>query len=153
MSEYLPIDLNDSIQNALNLLSHELMIHPIQITFDAGTEFPHLIASKENMQSVWINIIMNAIEAIGDEEGKIQITTRYKDGEFSIVIRDNGPGIPEKTVGKIFEPFYTTKSPQKGTGLGLSVVHRIIKLHEGRIMVESKEGKGTKFTILIPENK
>ena len=153
LSEFLPIDLNESIQNALHLLSHELMIHPVQITFDAGADFPPLIASKENMQSVWINILMNAIEAIGEDEGLIEITTRYKDGEFSIVMRDNGPGIPEKTVSKIFEPFFTTKSPQKGTGLGLSVVHRIIKLHGGRIMVESKLGKGTKFTILLPENK
>ena len=153
LSEFLPIDINESIQNALNLLSHELLIHPVLITFDSGENFPPLIASKENMQSVWINIIMNAIEAIGENEGEINISTRYKDGEFTVIIKDNGPGIPEATVGKIFEPFFTTKSPQKGTGLGLSVVHRIIKLHGGRILVESQLGKGTQFTILLPENK
>ncbi|MRS04414.1 GHKL domain-containing protein, partial [bacterium] len=136
MYEFLPIDLNESIQNALNLLSHELLVHPVKITFDPGQNFPMLVASKENMQSVWINIIMNAIEAIGEKEGVINVSTRYKDGEFTIIIKDNGPGIPENQVGKIFEPFFTTKSPLKGTGLGLSVVHRIIKSHGGRILVE-----------------
>ena len=151
--EFLPIDLNESIQNSLNLLSHELLTHPVVINFDAGEGFPKLVASKENMQSVWINIIMNAIEAIDGKEGEINISTRYKDGEFVIQIRDNGPGIPENQVGKIFEPFFTTKSPVKGTGLGLSVVHRIIKSHGGRIMVESQVGRGTQFTIILPENK
>lgn len=151
--EFLPIDLNESIQNALNLLSHEFITHPTNIHFDKGEDFPKLVASKENLQSVWINIIMNAIEAIGDKEGEINIVTRYKEGEFTITLRDNGPGIPEYQVGKIFEPFFTTKSPQKGTGLGLSVVHRIIKSHGGRIMVESKLGRGTQFTIMLPENK
>ncbi len=151
--EFLPIDLNESIQNALNLLSHELLIHPIKIHFDQGENFPKLVASKENLQSVWINIIMNAIEAIDEQEGEILISTRYKDSEFTITIRDNGPGIPETQQSKIFEPFFTTKSPVKGTGLGLSVVHRIIKSHGGRIMVESQVGRGTQFTIMLPENK
>jgi two-component system, NtrC family, sensor kinase len=151
--EFLPIDLNESIQNALNLLSHELLIHPITIHFEKGENFPRLVASKENMQSVWINIIMNSIEAIGEKPGEINISTKFSNGEFTILIRDNGPGIPENQLGKIFEPFFTTKSPLKGTGLGLSVVHRIIKLHGGRIKVESKVGWGTQFTILLPENK
>lgn len=151
--EFLPIDLNESIQNSLNLLSHELLTHPVVINFDAGEGFPRLVASRENMQSVWINIIMNAIEAIDRSEGEINISTRYKEGEFTVQIRDNGPGIPENQVGKIFEPFFTTKSPVKGTGLGLSVVHRIIKSHGGRIMVESQVGRGTQFTIILPENK
>jgi two-component system, NtrC family, sensor kinase len=151
--EFSPIDLNESIQNTLNLLSHELLVHPISIVFDAGEDFPKLVASRENLQSVWINIIMNAIEAIDENEGEINITTRYSDGEFTITIRDNGPGIPESQVSKIFEPFFTTKSPVKGTGLGLSVVHRIIKSHGGRIIVESKLGRGTQFTIILPENK
>ena len=151
--EFLPIDLNESIQNTLDLLSHEFLVHPIAITFDKGEMFPRLVASKENLQSVWINIIMNAIEAIDEKEGEIVISTRYKDGEFTIVIRDNGPGIPESQQSKIFEPFFTTKSPVKGTGLGLSVVHRIIKSHGGRILVESKVGWGTQFTIMLPENK
>jgi signal transduction histidine kinase len=96
---------------------------------------------------------MNAIEAIDEKVGEIIITTRYKDGEFTITIRDNGPGIPDYQIGKIFEPFFTTKSPVKGTGLGLSVVHRIIKSHGGRILVESEVGRGTQFTVMLPENK
>ncbi len=151
--EFAPIDLNESIQNTLNLLSHELLVHPIKVLFDPGDNFPQLIASRENLQSVWINIVMNAIEALGDNEGQIDIITRHVNGEFIITIKDNGPGIPENQVGKIFEPFFTTKSPVKGTGLGLSVVHRIIKSHGGRIMVESHLGRGTQFTIILPENK
>lgn len=153
LTEFIPIDLNESIQNTLNLLAHELLTHDIKIHFDKGEDFPKLLASRENLQSVWINIIMNAIEAIDQNTGEINIATRYKEGEFTITIRDNGPGIHENQIGKIFEPFFTTKSPVKGTGLGLSVVHRIIKSHGGRIMVESEIGRGTQFTIMLPENK
>lgn len=151
--EFSAIDLNESIQNSLTLLSHEVLIRPIKIIFNQGEGFPKLVASRENLQSVWINIIMNAIEAIEDKEGEIHIATKFKDGEFTITIRDNGPGIQESQISKIFEPFFTTKSPVKGTGLGLSVVHRIIKSHGGRIKVESEIGRGTLFTIILPENK
>lgn len=151
--EFLPIDLNESIQNALTLLSHELLIRPIKIRFDRGENLPKLVGSKDHLQSVWINIVMNAIEAIDVNVGEITITTRMKDDEFIITIRDDGPGIPSVQVGKIFEPFFTTKSPVRGTGLGLSVVHRIIKSHGGRVLVESEVGRGTLFSIILPENK
>jgi len=71
----------------------------------------------------------------------------------SITVRDNGNGIPQKIVNKIFQPFFTTKPTGQGTGLGLSLSYDIVKAHGGEIKVESKEGEGTKFTVILPNNK
>ena len=104
-------------------------------------------ADKNSLQQVFINLIMNAIEAMNGG-GKISITAT-KNGEFAeIRIKDTGSGIPEEVLENIFEPFFTTK--EKGTGLGLSVVSKIIKDHNGYIDVKSIEGEGTEFIINLP---
>ena len=108
-------------------------------------------ASRDHLQSVWVNIILNALDSLQDGDGKINITTNYNQQEFQISIADNGSGIAADKVSKIFEPFFTTKSPGRGTGLGLSLCHRIIKQHGGYITVDSLLNVGTKFTIVLPE--
>jgi signal transduction histidine kinase len=94
---------------------------------------------------------MNSIDAIGDETGTIEINTFYDEGNFYVLFRDSGGGISEEHLGRIFEPFFTTKGRGGGTGLGLSVVKRIVKAHSGSIQVDSEAGKGTTFTIILPE--
>jgi len=102
------------------------------------------------MQQVFLNIINNAIDAIG-KDGEININTRItKNNEISVVISDNGPGMPKDVLQKIFDPFFTTKEVGKGTGLGLSISYSIIEKLGGRIMVASEEGQGTTFTIYLP---
>jgi two-component system NtrC family sensor kinase len=97
-------------------------------------------------------MILNALDSIDKEKGKIIITTSKSNSDYKITIADNGVGIPADKVSRIFEPFFTTKAPGRGTGLGLSVCHRIIKQHGGYIQVESLVGNGTKFIIILPEN-
>lgn len=103
------------------------------------------------MSQVMINLIMNALHAM--EDGGILRIGMAQDGEMvRLTVADTGQGIPQAVLPKIFEPFYTTKEFGKGTGLGLTVVKGIIEEHHGTITVESEEGKGTRFTILIPRS-
>jgi two-component system NtrC family sensor kinase len=146
-----PVDLNESIQSALMLLSHEFISRDINIFFNRGNKMPMAMASENHLQSVWMNLIMNAIEAIGDVSGKIDISTKFDGTSFIIRVQDNGGGIPNEFVGQIFEPFFTTKHDKNGTGLGLTSVRRIVQAHNGQIMVESEEGKGTTFTVILPK--
>jgi len=103
------------------------------------------------IEQVVTNIIKNAIEASSGRKGRITISTRLdKDKkQATVTVTDNGPGIPEELIDKIFEPFFSTKSKQKGTGLGLSICHGIIKEHGGTISVSSRPGSTT-FSINLP---
>jgi two-component system NtrC family sensor kinase len=149
--EFELLSLNETITGALSLVHHEVVNHSIEILTDLQEEMPEIVASKNHIQGVWINMIVNSIDAIDKENGRITISSRYVDHEFRIVITDNGKGIPEDQLTRIFEPFYTTKVAGKGTGLGLSVCLRVIKEHQGSIQVESQAGKGSRFTIILPD--
>jgi len=94
---------------------------------------------------------MNAIEAIGEVPGKIEISTQFDGSNFIVKIQDDGCGIPNELVGQIFEPFFTTKRTDNGTGLELTSVRRIVQAHNGQIMVESEEGNGNTFTVALPK--
>jgi two-component system NtrC family sensor kinase len=109
-----------------------------------------VIASDQSqLQQVFMNLINNAIDAIGSD-GTIDITTRLGKASIDIVIHDNGPGIPQAIQKKIFDPFFTTKHAGKGSGLGLSISYSIIEKMGGRITLESREGKGTTFMVSLP---
>lgn len=149
--EFKPVDLNESIQDALSLLSHEFVARPISIRFERSKGMPLITASREHLESVWINLIMNAIEAIGEAKGEININTFYDGGFFYVLVKDTGGGIPPEQLGRIFEPFFTTKGHGRGTGLGLFLVQQIIKAHSGQIQVESEIGAGTTFTVILPD--
>lgn len=144
------IDLNETIHNALSLVQHEINSRSINIILDLNTHLPFATASKDHLQGVWVNLIMNAIDAFDKKPGEIFISTKFNDDKFLINVIDNGKGISPEKLTRIFEPFFTTKSAGRGTGLGLSVCHRIIKKHGGLISVESELDKGTKFSISLP---
>ena len=94
---------------------------------------------------------MNSIEAISGETGKVTISSQFDGSNFIVKVEDDGNGIPNECIGQIFEPFFTTKRSEEGTGLGLTSVRRIVQAHNGQIMVESEEGKGTTFTVVLPK--
>lgn len=149
--EFELLDLNETIRGALSLVHHEVVQRAIEVKLDLQEDMPELMASRHHLQGVWINLIINGIDAIDHPDGQIKITSRYRDGEFRVMITDNGKGIPQEQLSKIFEPFFTTKAAGKGTGLGLSVCLRVIKEHRGNILVDSQPGVGTTFTILLPD--
>ncbi len=148
--EFEPIDLNETLQNALSLVQHELIGRPIRVELHLADEMPRVVASQDQLQGVWINLILNAIDAIDKETGLITILSEYNGTEFQVAITDNGKGIPADHLPRVFEPFFTTKLPGRGTGLGLSVCLRAIRHHGGNLQVDSQLGKWTRFTVTLP---
>ncbi|MHA7734629.1 sensor histidine kinase [Nitrosopumilus sp. S6] len=135
---------SQSIQQILNSALEDI-VKPQGISIDVKGHDVIIDCDYETIKIVFINIIFNAIQEIGDD-GKIKITTESKDNQAIIQIEDNGPGIPEDTLEKIFEPLYTTK--QEGTGLGLASCKSIIEQHHGNISVKNNP---TRFIIKIPQ--
>jgi two-component system, NtrC family, sensor kinase len=148
--EFTPIDLNETIQRALDLAQHELVARSIRLTFTPARDLPLILASRDHLQGVWLNLLLNAVDAIDDQQGEIRVSTYRQGNEIRVSVADNGQGIPPGRIPRIFEPFYTTKEPGRGTGLGLSVCHRIVKQHGGHMLVDSKIGMGTEFTVVLP---
>jgi len=107
---------------------------------------------SQRMQEVFLNLFLNAAQAIGDHPGTITVTAERDEpaGEAVIRVEDTGPGIDPEHQGRIFDPFFTLKDVGKGTGLGLSVVFGIIKKHGGTIIAESEPGRGAAFVIRLP---
>jgi len=108
-------------------------------------------AQRERLQQVFINIILNALDAMPGG-GTLTIETQKTGSQAIIKITDTGTGIKPEHLPRIFDPFFTTKGLGKGTGLGLSISFAIIKEHDGQILVDTAVGKGTTFTIVIPDN-
>jgi len=106
----------------------------------------------QRMQQVFLNLFLNAIQAIPVPPGEIRVVARTDPdkNEAIIQVEDTGVGIDAEHLSRIFDPFFTTKEVGSGTGLGLSIVHGIIEQHNGSISVESKKGEGTRFTIRLP---
>jgi len=137
-------DLNENIRSTLTLLENEFREN-IELKKELG-DLPEVKCNPGKMNQVFMNVIYNALQSM--DEGTIEIRTWADSGDIFIRIKDNGRGIPEDVMNKIFDPFYTTKD--KSTGLGLSVSYSIVKEHDGDIQIESEEGVGTEVTISIP---
>ncbi len=144
------VDINASIRRVLGLVRYELSANSIELVFLPDETLPPVIASQEQLEGVWLNLLLNAIDAIHPGPGNIHISTRQSAGKVQVVFADNGHGIDAAQLPHIFEPFYSTKSPGRGTGLGLSICQQIIARHGGEIRVWSQPGVGTQFTITLP---
>jgi PAS domain S-box-containing protein len=145
-----PTDVNETIQRTLSLMAHELGARSIALKFDPAPDLPAVLASVDHLQGVWLNLLINAIDAIDPGPGTIHIKTGQFDDTIQVSVIDNGMGIPPEKISRIFEPFYTTKDPGHGTGLGLSVCHQIITRHGGQIQVSSQPDEGTAITVTLP---
>ena len=141
------ININDVMSDVMALVSVPLRDSNIKVLKNLG-DVPLIEGDSNQLKQVFLNIINNAIFAMGDS-GTLGITTWSGKGNVYIEIYDTGKGIPQEVLHRIFEPFFTTKH-EKGTGLGLSISFKIIQSHHGRIDVESEEGKGTRFIIVLP---
>ncbi len=152
--QFAETDINESIRQALTLVSYQLQTAGVQVDLSLTDDLPATTASAEHLKSVWINIMINARDALEGRDGerRLDITTRLapEDGQLHVQFRDNGTGMSASEREHIFEPFYTTKEPGQGTGLGLSTSHRIIEQHTGEIEVNSEPGEGTTFVIRLP---
>jgi signal transduction histidine kinase len=149
------INVHESIDNTINLLSHKARHSVIfEKTYLAS---PYMVANRSEINQVFMNILINAVQSIqykmGEHsKGTVTIRTWNEDKNFFASVRDNGEGIPPSFLDKIFEPFFTTKQFGEGTGLGLSITRDIIERHHGTIQVDSQLGEGTVFTLSLPIN-
>ncbi|WP_457642867.1 ATP-binding protein [Persephonella sp.] len=140
------VDLKEVILSSIEFAVPDSRKKDIQIEKDLQSGV-FTYGDKNSLQQVFINLLINAVEAM-EGKGKITITLTKDENSAIISIKDTGAGIPEDMLDEIFDPFFTTK--EKGTGLGLSVVSRIIKDHNGKVEVYSREGEGTEFVIKLP---
>lgn len=142
-------DIHEGIEDTLIIVHHELKYKAVVERNFA--DIPPIACYPGQLNQVYLNLLINAAQSI-EEKGTITITTSQQDERVHIEIRDTGVGIPEEELGRIFDPFYTTKEAGVGTGLGLSICYQIIRDHHGEILVQSEVGKGTTFTIVLPMN-
>ena len=149
--EFKPVQLNDLLSKTISFMEPELKKHGISVTWRLDKELPTVQADQNQLYRALLNILINAVQAM-PEGGSIRLATRRTSGPnrtVRISIRDSGIGINKEQLARIFQPFYTDKT--RGTGLGLAIVKNIVDSHNGRITVESTEGNGTGFTIILPQ--
>ena len=140
-------NINDGLDSALKICNNQLK-HKVEVVKYYG-KLPEIQCSPSQLNQVFLNLLTNAAQAIGDK-GKIYLRTMADAQGVIIHVLDNGCGMTEAVRARIFEPFFTTKPVGKGTGLGLSIAYRIVEDHGGSINVRSTPGKGTEFTIRLP---
>ena len=144
-------NINTLLENCISLLERQALFHNINIVKNLQVDLPMTVIDPSQIERVFINLIVNAAEAM-DGNGQLTLTTFFnaKNETIEIDIKDSGCGISEEDMEKIFDPFFTTKEVGHGTGLGLAISYGIVKSHKGSLSVKSTEGKGTIFTMVLP---
>ena len=146
------LKVNTAIKNALRLAQTTLRKAKVKIELDLARDLPLMRGNLQSLEQIILNILINAIQAIDHENGRIRIRSGFqqRDGRIIVEICDNGRGISAAVADKLFLPFVTDKQEQGGTGLGLSVTYGLVQAHGGDISFETRRGKGTTFTISMP---
>ncbi len=142
-----PFDVNKGLDGTL-VIARNLIKNKVEV-IKRYSHVPLIHCSPSQINQVFLNLIANAAQAM-EGRGRLILETRRTGDSVEVSVLDNGKGIPKRIVRKIFDPFFTTKPVGQGTGLGLSIVYRIIKQHQGRIRITSKEGRGTRITLSLP---
>ncbi|MBL7133797.1 MAG: cache domain-containing protein [Phycisphaerae bacterium] len=145
------MDLNHIVEKTTALLENQALFHNIEIVKRLHPDLPPVCVDASQMQQVFVNIIVNATEAI-EGKGVLTISTSAaRDGRVEASFTDTGHGISEEDLKRLFEPFFTTKGVGQGTGLGLSISHGIVKRHGGTLSVRSRVGAGATFVVSLPQ--
>lgn len=149
------MNLLNVVKNVVSFLSYQLEQDNIKIITEAKDDDYLVLGNQNELEQVVTNIVLNARDAIKQikKSGDIHISLLKSDDWLKIEIKDEGIGIPQEKIPKIFDPFYTTKEVGKGTGLGLSICQSIIEKYNGLITVQSEPNKGSVFTIQLPKIK
>ena len=157
-----PTDINALVDEYLRLAYHGLRAKDKSFNATTRTDFDNSIGRinvvPQEFGRVILNLISNAFYAVDEKKKKnetkyeptVSVSTKKTNGKVEIKVGDNGEGIPQKVLDKIFQPFFTTKPTGVGTGLGLSLSYDIVKAHSGELKVETKEGEGSEFIIQLP---
>ena len=141
-------NISDILDRTINLVKYDKRFKHIKLETDIG-DIPLLKVNPDKMQQVFLNLILNALDAMPDG-GRLHISMERRDSTVEVAFSDSGAGIDKSVQDRVFDPFFTTKTPGKGTGLGLSICYGIIREHNGIITVKSRKGEGTTFLIKLP---
>jgi len=143
--------IEEAMEDVLNFIQQHAGLDSIAVKKTYDPAVPDMLLDEKKIKQVFMNLVMNAKHAMG-KEGTLIIATEFNPDEGTVFVKvsDTGHGIEEKDQARIFDPFFTTKPTGEGTGLGLSVSYGIVKNHGGDILVESKAGKGSTFTVVLP---
>ena len=149
-------DLNDVLREALNLTRNQAHVNQVRIVEEMDADSPRLVVDPYQIQEVAVNVILNAIDAMSGG-GTLTVRTRAvsdavedRDKWVELEVSDTGCGITPENLERVFDPFYTTKSPGEGTGLGLAISYGIVTEHGGEISLSSRSGGGTTVTVRLP---
>ncbi len=147
-------DINRIIVDTIELRSYEMKMNGIEIVTELDTNLPRISVDEVQLQQAFLNIILNAEQAIKNtkKKGLFTVKTEHSDNFIKVSFTDDGPGISSENLKKIFSPFHKFDNNQEGIGLGLSMSHDIITRHGGKISVHSEPGQGTQFTVELPLN-
>jgi len=153
------VQVNEPLRKALDIFSQQLKLREIEVVTQFGEGLPSILANSNRLEQVFINLLINARDAIEEKieksltkdiSKKIVLRTFTENGKVTVSVKDTGLGIPASVLDKIFEPFFTTKKVGKGTGLGLSISYGIVQDYEGTIRVRTAENEGSDFIIQFP---
>jgi PAS domain S-box-containing protein len=142
------IDVNEIVHEIFTLLQGEAIRYSIAMRSELADELPHVEADRVQLQQVFMNLMLNAIEAMRDEGGELTVKSQRQDGQLLFSVRDTGPGLPVGNVDQIFSAFFTTK-PQ-GSGMGLAISRTIVESHGGRLWTTANDGRGATFYFTLP---
>jgi PAS domain S-box-containing protein len=144
--------INNIVEDVLKLRAYEHKVNSIEVKRQLTPDLPEIMVDYFQMQQAFLNIIINAEYFMTEahNKGVLTITTKKQNSSVKISIADDGPGIPEENLSRIFNPFFTTKEAGKGTGLGLSICHGIVAEHGGQIFARNQHGKGATIFIELP---
>jgi histidine kinase len=153
------IQVNEVLEKSLEIFSQQLVVRGIEVDWEIEENLPLIMADADRLEQVFINLLINARDAIEEKwelespqkgDKKITLSSRSEGKRVIVEVQDTGGGIAGSIIDKVFEPFFTTKDAGKGTGLGLSISYRIVHDLGGRIKVVSREGEGARFILIFP---
>jgi len=142
------LDVRPGLRDTLAVLASKTRTGPVDVTVDLPADLPRVSGYGGELNQVWFNVIDNALDAVAGP-GHVAVTARLERDRVVVRVVDDGPGIPSESVGRIFDPFYTTKAVGAGTGLGLAIARRLVQRHGGEIAVDSRPGR-TEFRVSLP---
>ncbi|HTB85559.1 MAG TPA: ATP-binding protein [Candidatus Sulfotelmatobacter sp.] len=141
------VRMHELLDHSLRLLEHQMQGRLISLSRDYRAEPDAIRADESQLQQVFMNLLLNAVDAVGNN-GDVIVGTENAGEHLLIFIRDTGVGIPQENLSRMFEPFFTTK--KNGTGLGLAICRRVVEEHRGRIEVHSQPKQGSAFIVTLP---
>ena len=148
--EMAPLAVNDVVERSLELCQYQIASGRVTLVKRLDADLPRVLGVSNQLEMALINLVVNAVHAMGEKGGTMTVCTRRRGDDVEISVADEGPGIPERIRQNLFEPFVTTKPEGKGTGLGLSTVLMVVERHNGHVDFDTTEAQGTTFRITLP---